>query len=192
VTVTIHTGQNSHDLLSLIRDLQLLDGGGPHRVRRAVHGSGAIVDDELALMWLTLTTAPSPEFLESLIRVDPKLEDLVGRRASDAALRELYLYLNEPAEEEVVLEPGEVVIPADVARRLTVAEEALPEVATAAEHRALPPAQKASAQVWKEWAVAAQILTPDQAETSTKAQIQQLAEEIATSGQSAPEETKEG
>jgi hypothetical protein len=190
VTVTIHTGQNSHDLLSLIRDLQLLDGGGPHRVRRAVHGSGAIVDDELALMWLTLTTAPSPEFLESLIRVDPKLEDLVGRRASDAALRELYLYLNEPAEEEVLPEFEQTEFPDP--GQVTVAEEALPEVATAAEHRALPPAQKASAQVWKEWAVAAQILTPDQAETSTKAQIQQLAEEIATSGQSAPEETKEG
>jgi hypothetical protein len=171
VTITIHTGQNSHDLLSLIRDLQLLDGGGPHRVRRAVHGSGAIVDDELALMWLTLTTAPSPEFLESLIRVDPKLEDLVGRRASDAALRELYLYLNEPETTEV---------------------ETTPEVATAAEHRALPPAQKASAQVWKDWAVAAQILTPDQAETSTKAQIQQLAEEIATPGQLAPDNTREG
>lgn len=157
MTVTIHTGQNSHDLLGLIRDLQLLDGGAPHRVRRAVHGSGAIVDDELALMWLTLTTAPSPEFLESLMRADPKLEDLVGRRASDAALRELYLYLNEPDEDEVVLEPE------------TEEEETPTEV-----HRA--PGKKANRDVWAEWALATGRVTAEQAETFTKAQFQALAD----------------
>jgi hypothetical protein len=156
MTVTIHTGPNNSDLLALIRDLQLLDGGAPHRVRRAIHGSGAIVDDELALMWLTLTTAPTPEFLESLMRIDPKLEDLVGRRASDAALRELYLYLNEPAEDEVVLEPE-------------TQEETPTEV-----HRA--PGKKASRDVWAGWARATGRVTAEQAETFTKAQFQALAD----------------
>jgi hypothetical protein len=163
MTVTIHTSQNSHDLLSLIRDLQLLDGGAPHRVRRAVHGSGAIVDDELALMWLTLTTAPSPEFLESLIRVDPKLEDLVGRRASDAALRELYLYLNEPDEEEVLPEFEQTEFPDP--GQVTVAVVSRPK----------PPGKKANRDAWAEWAREIG-LDAEQVETFTKAQFQALAD----------------
>lgn len=172
MTVTIHTGPNARDLHELIRDLQLLDGGPGHRIRRAIHGSGAIVEDDLALAWLTLTGAPSPEFLESLMRQDPRLEDLIGRRASDAALHELWLYLNEV---EVVEAEAETIDPTGV--------KAAP---------ILPPPVKASAAAWKEWAVKIQLLTPDQAETTTKAQIQQLAEEVATSGQSAPEQTEEG
>ncbi len=163
MTVTIHTGPNNSDLLALIRDLQLLDGGAPHRVRRAIHGSGAIVDDELALMWLTLTTAPTPEFLESLMRIDPKLEDLVGRRASDAALRELYLYLNEPTEDEAVLEPGEAVI--------------------------RPPGKKAPKSEWASWAIVAGLMSTSEADEATKADIQAL---ISYSGQSAPDTTREG
>jgi hypothetical protein len=181
VTITIHTGQNSHDLLSLIRDLQLLDGGGPHRVRRAVHGSGAIVDDELALMWLTLTTAPSPEFLESLIRVDPKLEDLVGRRASDAALRELYLYLNEPDEEEVLPEFEQTEFPDP--GQVTVAEESIRPSEIS------PPGKKAPKSEWESWAVIVGLLSVSEAETATKAQLQAL---ISYSGQSAPDNTREG
>ena len=174
MTVTIHTGQNNSDLLALIRDLQILDGGPSHRIRRAVHGSGAIVEDDLALAWLMLTTAPSPEFLESLLRQDPKLEDLVGRRASDAALRELYLYLNEPETDEVAPEAGEHAIPLD---------GSLPE----------SPNRKAPRAAWAEWAQAAGLVDADQAEAMTKAQLQELdGPPTATSGQSAPEHTEEG
>lgn len=170
MTVTIHTGGSSHDLLALIRDLQILDGGPSHRIRRAVHGSGAIVEDDLALAWLMLTTAPSPEFLESLLRQDPKLEDLVGRRASDAALRELYLYLNEME----VAEAGEVSVQLD---------GSLPE----------SPSRKAPRAAWAEWAQAAGLVDADQAEAMTKAQLQELdGPPTATSGQSAPEHTEEG
>lgn len=167
MTVTIHTGGSSHDLLALIRDLQILDGGPSHRIRRAVHGSGAIVEDDLALAWLTLTTAPTPEFLESLMRQDPKLEDLVGRRASVAALHELYLYLNE-------VEPAGV----DV----TDLPDDLPR----------SPGRKATKAEWANWAQAAGLVDADQAEAMTKAQLQQLDGPTATSGQSAPEETEEG
>ena len=167
MTVTIHTGGSSHDLLALIRDLQILDGGPSHRVRRAVHGSGAIVDDDLALAWLMLTTAPTPEFLESLLRQDPKLEDLVGRRASDAALHELYLYLNEVEAAEA---------PA------VQLDSSLPE----------SPGRKATKAEWANWAQAAGLVDADQAEAMTKAQLQELDGPTATSGQSAPEETEEG
>lgn len=170
MTVTIHTGGSSHDLLGLIRDLQLLDGGPSHRVRRAVHGSGAIVDDDLALAWLMLTTAPTPEFLESLLRQDPKLEDLIGRRASDAALHELYLYLNEVE----VAEAEEVSVQLD---------SSLPE----------SPGRKATKAEWANWAQAAGLVDADQAEAMTKAQLQELdGPPTATSGQSAPEHTEEG
>lgn len=170
MTVTIHTGGSSHDLLALIRDLQILDGGPSHRVRRAVHGSGAIVDDDLALAWLMLTTAPTPEFLESLLRQDPKLEDLVGRRASDAALHELYLYLNEVEAAEAAEVPVQL-------------DSSLPE----------SPGRKATKAEWANWAQAAGLVDADQAEAMTKAQLQELdGPPTATSGQSAPEHTEEG
>lgn len=170
MTVTIHTGGSSHDLLALIRDLQILDGGPSHRVRRAVHGSGAIVDDDLALAWLMLTTAPTPEFLESLLRQDPKLEDLVGRRASDAALHELYLYLNEVEAAEADEVPVQL-------------DSSLPE----------SPGRKATKAEWANWAQAAGLVDADQAEAMTKAQLQELdGPPTATSGQSAPEHTEEG
>lgn len=177
MTVTIHAGGSSHDLLGLIRDLQILDGGPSHRIRRAVHGSGAIVEDDLALAWLMLTTAPAPEFLESLIRQDSKLEDLIGRRVSDAALHELYLYLNEPQADGVDA-PGDFTVPVEVA--------ALPD------HLPQSPGKKASKTDWAEWAQAAGLVDADQAETMTKAQLQALDGPTATSGQSAPEETEEG
>lgn len=176
MTVTIHTGGSSHDLLALIRDLQTLDGGPSHRIRRAVHGSGAIVDDDLALAWLMLTTAPTPEFLESLIRQDPKLEDLVGRRASDAALHELYLYLNEVEVIEAENQLGEIVFQAPL-------PDSLPQ----------SPGRKATKAEWANWAQAAGLVDADQAEAMTKAQLQELdGPPTATSGQSAPEETEEG
>jgi hypothetical protein len=181
MTVTIHTGASSHDLLGLIRDLQILDGGASHRVRRAVHGSGAIVEDDLALAWLMLTTAPTPEFLESLIRQDPRLEDLVGRRASDAALHELYLYLNEVEAAEtdevsVLNSNGDEVLSVQL-------DSSLPQ----------SPGRKATKAAWAEWAQAAGLVDADQAETMTKAQLQELDDpNFATSGQSAPEETEEG
>lgn len=175
MTVTIHTGGSSHDLLALIRDLQILDGGPSHRVRRAVHGSGAIVEDDLALAWLMLTTAPTPEFLESLLRQDPKLEDLVGRRASDAALHELYLYLNEVDEVSVQNSNGDEVLSVQL-------DSSLPE----------SPGRKATKAEWANWAQAAGLVDADQAEAMTKAQLQELDGPTATSGQSAPEHTEEG
>lgn len=164
MTVTIHADHPA-ELVGLIQDLRTLDGGSARHVRRAVHGAGAIVDEELALLWLTLRLAPSPEFLESLIRADPALMDVVGRRASDEALQELARYQAESEQ-----------TPAD----------------TETELRALPPAKKANRTVWEQWAIRAGLVEAEQAAAMTRTQLQELATETVQPGQSAPDNTKEG
>jgi hypothetical protein len=176
MTVTIHANPPS-DLYQLIRDLQTLDGSGnPYRVRRAIHGSGAIVEDELALAWLMVTQAGQPEFLESLIRTSPELEDLVGRRASDAALQELQRYWaeNGPADDEALLEPGEAVIPLSAPQAQEVLES---------------PARKATKSEWEEWAVRSGLVSAEQGAVMTKAQLQELDGQPT---QAAPARVKEG
>lgn len=144
MTVTIHADRPG-ELVHLIQDLRALHGGPAPAVRRAIHGSGAIVDDDLALLWLSLTVAPTAEFLDSLIRADSALEDVVGRRASDEALRELARYRSSA--------------------------EGQPE----REMRALPPALKANRTVWEQWAIRAGLVESQQAAVMTKAQLQELA-----------------
>lgn len=168
MTVTIHATPPS-DLYQLVRDLQTLDGSGnPYRVRRAIHGSGAIVDDDLALAWLLVTRAGQPEYLESLIRTSAELEDLVGRRASDAALQELHRYLGSSVEQTEFPDPG----PA------TVAQEVLES-----------PARKAPKSDWEQWAVESGLVSAEQGAVMTKAQLQELDGQPT---QAAPEEVKEG
>jgi len=170
MTVTIHATPPG-DLYQLIRDLQLLEGSGnPYKVRRAIHGSGAIVDDDLALVWLMLTQAGQPEFLESLIRVSPELEDLVGRRASDEALQELHRWLGSSIEQ--VAEP-----------------EVDPALAAVAQEVPESPARKAPKSEWEEWAVGAGLGSPEQVAAMTKAQLQEL---DGPPTEAAPEEVKEG
>lgn len=172
MTVTIHANPPS-DLYQLTRDLELLEGSGNrYRVRRAIHGSGAIVDDDLALVWLMLTRSGQPEFLESLIRTSPALEDLVGRRASDEALQELHRYLEDSdSSVELRSDTDEVEDSEPV--------PAAPEV----------PAKKASKSDWEQWAVESGLVSAEQGALMTKAQLQELDGQPT---EAAPEEVKEG
>lgn len=163
MSVTIHADHPA-ELVDLIRDLRTLDGGSALHVRRAVHGTGAIVDEELALLWLTLRLAPSPQFLESLIRADPALEDVVGRRASDEALQELARWRGD-----------------QVASAPAPAPQPVAEIS--------PPGKKAPKSEWEYWATVAGLMSATEAGSATKAQLQAL---VSYSGQSAPDNTKEG
>lgn len=180
MTVTIHANPPT-DLYQLVRDLQTLEGSGnPYKVRRAIHGSGAIVDDDLALAWLMLTAGGNPEFLESLLRAeDEALEDLVGRRAPQATLQALYSLLAAD-DTEVELQPGEAVIPASA-----IDERARQEVRVMLE----VPAKKATKSEWEEWAVESGLVSAEQGAVMTKAQLQEL---DGPPTLAAPEEGKEG
>lgn len=165
MTVTIHANPPG-DLFQLFRDLQVLEGSGNrYKVRRAIHGSGAIVDDDLALAWLMLTQGGSPEFLESLLRVGGEaMEDLVGRRANPDTLQQLYSLLAEAAQSH-----------AEAAQEVRVVLEA--------------PAKKAAKSDWEQWAVESGLVSAEQGAEMTKAQLQELDGPPTTA---APEEDKEG
>lgn len=178
MTVTIHANPPS-DLYQLVRDLQTLEGSGnPYKVRRAVHGSGAIVDDDLALAWLMLTAGGNPEFLESLLRTeDEALEDLVGRRAPQATLQALYSVLAENEANAAFL---------DSVQSVSVESEPIDlESPTALE----VPAKRAPKSEWEEWAVESGLVSAEQGAVMTKAQLQEL---DGPPTLAAPEEGKEG
>lgn len=184
MAVTIHANPPG-DLYQLMRDLQLLEGSGnSYRIRRALHGSGAIVEDDLALAWLILTRGNQPEFLQSLMRQDPNLYDLVGRRASDAALQELARFeaAQAPEADAALPQEPEVLTPAEVDERSTQEVRVAPEV----------PAKKASKSDWEQWAIGSGLVGPEQGAVMTKAQLQELAAPTPDAGQSAPEDNEEG
>lgn len=202
MAVTIHP-ESPNELFRLVLDLELLDGhGGPYRVRRAIHGSGAIVEDDLALLWLTLTRNPTPEFLQSLMRQDPALYDLVGRVAPDWALQELARF-----EADSVSSDGEVQLTAvrfDGNRSLDLA--VTPDISLVdnpyvklfedegfqiVEPLPTPevPAARAPKSDWETWATESGLVGTEQAAEMTKSQLRDLAgPALAT----APKEIEEG
>lgn len=200
MAVTIHP-KSPNELFRLVLDLELLDGhGGPYRVRRAIHGSGAIVEDDLALLWLTLTQNPTPEFLQSLMRQDPALYDLVGRVAPDWALQEL-ARVEAGADEDGVLR---VAVPYD--NKLSLEHEVTPDISRVDNPyvelfedegfqvvETLPtlevPAARAPKSDWETWATESGLVGTEQAAEMTKSQLRDLAgPALAT----APKEIEEG
>lgn len=196
MAVTIHAA-HPNELVPLLRDLQVLDGTpGPHRIRRAVHGSGVIVEDDLALAWLTLVQDPTPQFLQRLMREDPSLWDLVGRRAPAWALQELAAAEatavpfngNQSVEHRVTPDlatwvkrdlPPQAVDSAEPLFDLAAPEQAAGEIS-------LPvlevPARRAAKSEWETWATESGLVSSEQAVLMTKAAIQELVtEETVTS-----------
>lgn len=181
MTVTVHA-DDAWALAPLMQDLRALARvAGVADPRRAVHGSGVIVADELALLWLTLTLDPSTALLESL--AEAGLVDIVGRRAPREALASFALSAPEAAEPEAAApEPPVTAEPVPEPEAEPAPEPEAPkdepETAPAA------PAESAPKAEWVAWARAAHGLSKTQANAMNKTALWALA--------SVPAATEEG
>lgn len=181
MTVTVHAA-DAWALAPLMQDLRsLARASGAPDPRRAVHGSGVIVSDDLGLLWLTLTLDPSTVLLESL--AEAGLVDIVGRRAPREALASFALSAVEPdTEPESTPEPE-----TEPETEPPVTTEPVPEPAPALEAPKTEPeapAESASKAEWVAWAQAAHGLSKTKANAMNKTALWALA--------SAPAATEEG
>lgn len=167
MTVTVHA-DDAWALAPLMQDLRALarvsDAPDP---RRAVHGSGAIVADDLGLLWLTLTLDPSTALLESL--AEAGLVDIVGRRAPREALAAFALSAVEP----LATEPEPDTEPESDREAPKTESEAAPEAP--AESAPEAPAESAPKAEWVAWAQAAHGLSKTQANAMNKTALWALA-----------------
>lgn len=178
MTVTIQAG-SPWELPQLMNDLRAL-AGPDTPVKRAVHGSGVVVPDGLALAWLQLTLDPDPEWLDSLLNLDPGTFDVVGRRAPAWALQNLARWREAQEANAAFLDSAQSVSiesePINLAEPLAAPD---------------PPAKKANKAEWELWAQQARGLSPEKTANMTRAQLQELVWDDKP-GPGAPETAEEG